>query len=219
MHPVRRTWVLNETNGAKLRRQGYTMLPDFAWTAFMAQGMSLNACVAECGDVLDTPGLSEQMSVYVILSRLRAAHGLLLLRAFSHELFANGKAPDPHCMLKFLRARFNREDASFTVQDARNEYDKRIESYKKRRETIQQRGPAWTCFDCKEKYPAEEYGAAHTNSDEVYQKCIALGHWLWCQDCQTHRKAYHDAWGGVYQRCACCKESRESYWFSEKKRY
>ena len=67
LHLVRRTWVLKEKTGAKVRRTGYTLLPDFAWTASMAQGMTLTVGLVDCGDVFDAPGLSDQMNVYVIL--------------------------------------------------------------------------------------------------------------------------------------------------------
>ena len=93
LFPVHRTWTLNEKTGAKVKRFGYTMIPDFAWTAFMAQGMNLQAGLADCGDILDAPGLTEQMNTYVILSRFEHASGLLLLRAFAPELFTNGEPP------------------------------------------------------------------------------------------------------------------------------
>ena len=59
MFPQTRTWILNAKTEAKILRTGYALLPDFAWTAFMAQGMSLRALLAECGDVLDVPGQRE----------------------------------------------------------------------------------------------------------------------------------------------------------------
>ena len=71
LFPIQRTWILNAATEAKIRRTGYCLLPDFAWTAFMAQGMTLQAGIADCGDVLDTPSALDQMNTYVILSRLK----------------------------------------------------------------------------------------------------------------------------------------------------
>ena len=85
-----------------LTRKGFTLVPDFASTAFMVQGMNLSAELAECGDIFDTPGISEMLATYVILSRVRKADGLLLLRAFSPYLFRLGSAPGPYCLLKLL---------------------------------------------------------------------------------------------------------------------
>ena len=125
MLPTKVKWILNAKTEAKIDRTGYSLLPDFAWTAFMAQGMTLKALSADCGDVLDVPGLSEQTEIYTILSRLKTKEGLLLLRAFSHELFALGDTPGPVCMLKFLRARFEQQHEAYTVADAREEYKRR----------------------------------------------------------------------------------------------
>ena len=69
----------------------------------------MEAAVAECGNLSASPGFSEMMTSYVILSRLKVADGLLLLRAFSRDLFNNGTPPGPHCLLKFLRARFTKQ--------------------------------------------------------------------------------------------------------------
>lgn len=109
LHPIQRSWVFNEKNGAKVKRAGFAMVPDFAWTAFVAQGVSLPAGLADCGDVLDVPGFSELIRTYVILSPFTKADGLLLMRAFSHELFNLGPTPGPYCQLKYMRSRFPRE--------------------------------------------------------------------------------------------------------------
>jgi len=92
LYPVERTWILNDASGAKVRRKDFTLLPDYASTAFMIQGATLDASIADCGDIVDLPGLSELMTTYVILSRVKTAHTLLLLRAFSHELFWDGRS-------------------------------------------------------------------------------------------------------------------------------
>ena len=75
LHPVQRTWILNEATQAKIRRTGYNIVPDYAWTAFMSQGMNLEAGLADCGDVFDTPTMSDQMTTYVVLSRFTRADG------------------------------------------------------------------------------------------------------------------------------------------------
>ena len=72
----------------------------------MIQGSTLEASIADCGDVLDSCGLSELMTNYVILSRVKTAASLLLLRAFGHDLFQMGAPPGPWCLLKMLRQTF-----------------------------------------------------------------------------------------------------------------
>ena len=100
--------IIGHRNSTRLfqlssRRKGFTLLPDYASTAFMIQGATLAAGIADCGDVVDFGGLSELMTVYVILSRVKSADGLLILRAFCENLFQMGDLPGSHCLLKMLR--------------------------------------------------------------------------------------------------------------------
>ena len=105
MEPVRQKWTINKETYSEAERLGYNLLPDYASTAFMVQWASLLAALVDCGDV-DAPGsIAGMVNAYVILSRVKNASGLALLRAFSPELFANSVAPGPHCLLKFLRQR------------------------------------------------------------------------------------------------------------------
>ena len=47
LFPVERTWTLNEALGNKIRRKGFTLVPDYASTAFMIQGATLPAAFAD----------------------------------------------------------------------------------------------------------------------------------------------------------------------------
>ena len=62
LFPVYRTWELNAAQGSKIKRHGFTLLPDYASTAFMIQGATLRAAIVECGDVAEAGGLSELMT-------------------------------------------------------------------------------------------------------------------------------------------------------------
>ena len=52
LKPARREWTLNDSTKAKVNRHGYALVPDFACTGFMIQGATVEAELAECGDVL-----------------------------------------------------------------------------------------------------------------------------------------------------------------------
>ena len=67
------------------------------------------------------------INAYVILSRVKSASGLALLRAFSPELFESGPAPGPLCLLKFLLAK-NAADGqgTYTTCTAEAEYKYRL---------------------------------------------------------------------------------------------
>ena len=90
-----------------MKRRGFVLVNDFASTAFMTQGETLESMLADCGDIWGTVGLAEMLTCYVILSRIKTADSLLLLRAFSMRLFQQGEPPGPKCLLKFLRSRFD----------------------------------------------------------------------------------------------------------------
>ena len=57
------------------------------------------------------------ITAYVILSRVKSAGGLLLLRAFAHHLFKWGPPVGPPCLLHLLRTRFRRKLARNAISD------------------------------------------------------------------------------------------------------
>ena len=137
MYACHRTWTLNRTSGATIIRKGHLLVPDYASTAFMMQGSSLDSALAECGDITDLHSITEIVTAYVILSRLTTAgvtneegntdiKGLLLLRAFSPSLFTQGPPPGPHCLLTLLRDKFanGRHNVArkYTIDEARADY-------------------------------------------------------------------------------------------------
>ena len=101
----------------------------------MIQAATLPAAIADCGDVSDAGGLSELMTTYVILSRVKSANGLLLLRAFCANLFQMGALPGPYCLLKLLRQRFagSAQDANYSPADAIEEYKMMMAEYEGKR--------------------------------------------------------------------------------------
>ena len=56
VQPVQRTWTLNKATGVQLTREGFTLVNDFASTAFMTQGETLEAMIADCGDLWEVVG-------------------------------------------------------------------------------------------------------------------------------------------------------------------
>ena len=74
-----------------MKRRGFQLLPDYACTAHMVQGMTLPGLVTECGGVLGKPQLKDMLAAYVALSRVRKADCLLLLRAFSPACYNHAR--------------------------------------------------------------------------------------------------------------------------------
>ena len=199
LFPVIRSWELNAETSAQIKRRGFTWVPDFASTAFMIQGATLKAGLADCGDVTDDVGSSEAMTEYVILSRLQSAAGLLLLRAFSPALFRQGEPPGPHVLLKFLRGQKRgkqhieidtptesaAESITYTFENALQEYTDRTKDLAQQRDLRKQVGPSWPCWCCKLFFPAAGFNAKVTRSVGVYDNCVAPGHWRCCTACTS----------------------------------
>ena len=80
-----RQWELDTS---KSTRKGFAFVPDYGCTGFMVQGSTLDALIAECGDILSTTGLTEMLTTSVILPRVRTADTLLLLFVFHHNYSA-----------------------------------------------------------------------------------------------------------------------------------
>ena len=60
------------------------------------------------GGVSEKPGLSELMTLYVILSRVTSAEGLLLLRAFAPDLFQLLASARTHAFTEILEKEIRR---------------------------------------------------------------------------------------------------------------
>ena len=189
LKPVTRQWILNEESGAKVDRKGFFIVPDYASTGFMIQGTSLDHGLAECGDILSTPGLSETLTTYVILSRLRRAHGLLLLRAFSPFLFRMGCPPGPQCLLKLLRQKFGKAPADATGEynheAAEQEYKVLAVKWEQHKKLLKMQGLQWRCFNCRRNLPTNAFGANVQTCKEVHKRCVAPGYWRRCNACAS----------------------------------
>ena len=91
-------------------RRGFPLVPDYSSIAFMIQGETLKAEIAECGDIFTEPTMDEVLTTYVILSRVKRSCSLLLLRAFGPNLFRMGTPPGPACMIKHLKQRLGKQE-------------------------------------------------------------------------------------------------------------
>ena len=208
--PVHRNWELNAAQGSKIKRLGFTLLPDYASTAFMIQGATLRAAIADCGDVSDVGGLSELMTTYVILSRVKSANGLLLLRAFCANLFQMGALPGPYCLLKLLRRRFagSAQDANYSPADAIEEYKMMMAEYEGRRAQQKQHGPAYRCGHCTLTFPAEAFDVNRHDIADLHNMCVGLGSLRVCSACVQIPA------GTSTTLCTRCKQQRQPGYFS-----
>ena len=114
------------------------------------------------------------MTLYVVLSRVQEADGLLLLRAFCPALFRLGEPPGPACFLKRLRARWQTEGQglpAYTLSDACSEFRDRLERISGHRALRKSDGPEWKCGICEHAFPAEGFDATLDRMDEIRDRC------------------------------------------------
>ena len=178
-----RAWTIDESTGSRATREGFCLVPDFASTAFMIQGYTLDAELADCGDTMTQFGTTEMVTAYVILSRVRSAATLLLMQVFSQDLFRLGSPPGPACLMKLLRRRLTEEDplvVEHTSEQAIAGYTvlaKRWEDEKQKRKVA---GQEWQCFDCQFFYPSDGSGVDLHKIHDVHAPSIKPGHWRRC---------------------------------------
>ena len=102
LKPRSRTWKVNKYTGIEARRTGFWILPDFASTAHMIQGATLDAAFVDPQDVASKVSLTLQIAVYVCLSRVKELLSLCVLQPFSPLLFKRGPPPGPHRLMRKL---------------------------------------------------------------------------------------------------------------------
>ena len=147
------------------------------------------------------------MTTYVILSRVKSADGLLLLRAFCPNMFAMGALPGPSCLLKLLRYKFSGftqgsdsivsrntlghtitdDEGHYSEQAALDEYHRLMKLHEAWKVQRREFGPDWQCSDCGLKFPAAAYGVNWRESSDVHTKVVACGYWRCCSTCRKIR--------------------------------
>ena len=113
LKPRSRTWKVNKYTGIEARRTGFWILPDFASTAHMIQGATLDAAFVDPQDVVSKVSLTLQIAVYVCLSRVKELSSLCVLQPFSPLLFKRGPPPGPHRLMRKLEGALT-ADAAMT---------------------------------------------------------------------------------------------------------
>ena len=89
------------------------MVPDFASTAHMIQGQSLDAVFMDLVQNKLTENITEDLyvSAYVMLSRARTLTNLYILRHFSQALFSAGPPAGPHLLMQKLLGEVTAQEA------------------------------------------------------------------------------------------------------------
>ena len=110
--PVSRTWLVNKRTRVKVRRRGFFIVPDFASTACMIQGQSLEASFPDVvhNEFTEKPTEDLQVNAYVMLSRAKFLEKTWIMQAFSQALFTQGPPKGPHILMRKLRGEIGADD-------------------------------------------------------------------------------------------------------------
>ena len=155
------------------------------------------------------------MTTYVILSRVRRANTILILRAFSLRLFQQGCPPGPFCLLKLLRARFAAQigDDDYTPEKAQAEYHAMVKTWVTLRNEGKHAELRWKCFSCEKMYPAEGFNASSDKKKEMSELCIRPGYWKACIACTASVSLWNPRCRDSARNCVSCGTKRGVNWF------
>lgn len=99
---AKKTWHIDDNRMCPVLRVSRTQTPigpDYARTAYSAQGLTLDAAIVDlCFD--DT---TDPTTGYIAMSRVRCADDILIMQAFDIKLFQKGVPLGPAMLLKYLR--------------------------------------------------------------------------------------------------------------------
>ena len=180
--PRSRTWQVNKRTKVKVRRTGFVLVPDFASTAHMIQGQSLEAAFA---DVVHQSALelaTEEMHViaYVMLSRARFLERLWVMQAFGQQLFGRGPPVGPHLLLRKLLGELEAKDVPDAFVRAEAERGDPVD-----KDPMKRTYRCTACFlgtrrDCEK--PPQSFGAF--SPAEILTKIVEDGAWTRCLPCR-----------------------------------
>ena len=170
------------------------------------------------------------VTAYVILSRVKSAAGLALLRAFTPELFAQGPAPGPHCLMKFLRARLEAGSSSYSTEAAQDEYVYRDGKDKARARFVGNEDAIvpLRCGGCHNNLVPQHYpdmAGEDIISDEVWTdfkfECIFnAGEYRLCKGCKEKRVLAKEKTETCdFAECRACGQSIHKHfkeWFDQR---
>ena len=96
----------------------YPLVPNFSTTIHSATGRNMKSSILDLGDVGACPSLDAAMRGYIGLSRVRAAHNLLVVQPFSPLLFSQGPQPFPSALMEVLRGNVLCAEVSAKMKEA-----------------------------------------------------------------------------------------------------
>ena len=139
-------------------------MPNFSCTIHGATGRTLKSSIVDLGEIGSYPSFQAAMRGYIALSRVTAAHKLLLSQPFSPLLFQQGQQPFPSLLMDVLLGKVAYEDVAEKCRQTRQRSkDIRLLKHQK-----------WSCWMCKNDLMCDEYVSAADDNwyNEVFTKIV-----------------------------------------------
>jgi hypothetical protein len=185
--PVSRTWKPGKTSSVKIRRTGFFIVPDFASTAHMIQGQSLDAAFVDIvhDDMMEPTTEELQVAGYTMLSRAKYLENLWIMRPFSPHLFRRGAPTGPRVLMERLTGKLGPEGV-------REEFDQAARQ-EEAAKVAKQDEPMQVLYRCAQcaltgrtpcMRPPLEFGAM--TPSEILPRIIADGGWARCMSCRAY---------------------------------
>ena len=172
--PVSVKWKLGYGQEQRfIQRYGFPVVPNFSSTIHGATGRTLKSAIADLGTVKEMPSFEKAMKGYIALSRVRAAHHLLLARPFSPLLFRLGPHPFPTLLLQVLQGQLLLDTKALATKCI----DERAHVENKERRMLKH--CKWECGTCCGDKISKDYA----DLDVIYEHVIAPGALRICRLC------------------------------------
>ena len=181
--PRKRTWKINKYTGIAARRKGYTLLPDFASTAHMIQGATLDAAFVDLLNAASKVSLPAQLAANVCLSRVKHLSSIVVMQPFSPLLFARGPPAGPDRLLRKLRGDISAVQA---IEEWLQDEDDTIAQLPSQSDPMRRQHRCTSCYlrgDKPYMLDVKDFGIAYPS--DFYSKYIAQGCWTRCLRCQS----------------------------------
>ena len=102
----------------RIKRYQFPIAPDYARTAYSAQGLTLEAAAVDLN--FNTAHDISARTGYVAVTRVRCADDIILLQAFERETFQRGVALQPKLMLAKIKAGHNWEANNYVYRNRKH---------------------------------------------------------------------------------------------------
>ena len=200
MSPVSSYWNLDADENIDMSRRGFPLVPNFSSTIDSATGRTLNSEIADLGDIGSNPSFYAAMRGYIALSRVRAAHRLLISQPFNPLLFRQGPQPFPTLLLEVLLGKVSSDEVEAKCFETRVQC-KNVKLFKND-------DVVWACSQCKDSKQTADFLPSPVVSyyDDVLSHVIQPGRLRCCRQCRTR------------MQCSRCKRSLTVDSFSESRR-